>query len=352
MKRERLEVTTKKLPHLVIQGRSEMIILIRSMQRFPMKHNACGRISKRNLTPNFLSNVVVLILQKKAITPNFSQTYAEQSFQNINALKFDAQRFNKAQLQKRFPQFTVDQGCLDVKAGFLYLPPITKLLLQLLRKRNVTIKENVDIKNLEETSNEVRITTDKEMFIANKIVITAGRWVNDLLQITKNNNLSFPISLDKPQECKYFYPPKNLQEQFLPENFPVFAYLDIGIYGHPIFDKEKGALKIGYYNPPDVPRKKTKINAITDFVNECLPLLKTVPSEKVTDADQCSYDLVADDNFIIGKLPTFNNIVVGAGWRGTGYKFAPLIGKILSQLALQNGTIYDIKQFSPARFTK
>lgn len=190
------------------------------------------------------------------------------------------------------------------------------------------------------------------MFIANKIVVTAGRWINDLLQITKNNNLSFPISLDKPQECKYFYPPKNIQKQFLPENFPVFAYLDIGIYGHPIFDKEKGAVKIGYYNPPDVARKKTNINAIADFVNECLPLLKNVPSEKVADADQCSYDLVTDDNFIIGKLPRFNNIVVGAGWRGTGYKFAPLIGKILSQLALQNGTIYDIQQFSPERFSK
>jgi glycine/D-amino acid oxidase-like deaminating enzyme len=43
-------------------------------------------------------------------------------------------------------------------------------------------------------------------------------------------------------------------------------------------------------------------------------------------------------------------IVVGTGWRGTGYKFAPLVGKILSQLALQNGTVFDIQQFSPVRF--
>jgi glycine/D-amino acid oxidase-like deaminating enzyme len=50
-------------------------------------------------------------------------------------------------------------------------------------------------------------------------------------------------------------------------------------------------------------------------------------------------------------LQGFNNIIIGTGWRGTGYKFAPLIGKILSQLALQNGTIYNIKKFSPERFT-
>lgn len=83
----------------------------------------------------FFIECCCLNLAKKTITPNFSQTYAEQSFKNINALQFDALRFNKAQLQKRFPQFTVDQGCLDVKAGFLYLPPITKLLLELLKKK-------------------------------------------------------------------------------------------------------------------------------------------------------------------------------------------------------------------------
>lgn len=87
-----------------------------------------------------------------------------------------------------------------------------------------------------------------------------------------------------------------------------------------------------------------------DFVEECLPALKGARSEDVTDADQCFYDLVADDNFILGGLPGFKHIFIGTGWRGAGYKFSPLIGKILSQLALQSGTVYDIKQFSPGRF--
>jgi len=40
----------------------------------------------------------------------------------------------------------------------------------------------------------------------------------------------------------------------------------------------------------------------------------------------------------------------GVGWRGTGYKFAPWVGKVLAQLAVQRGTVYDIGRFSPARF--
>ena len=41
---------------------------------------------------------------------------------------------------------------------------------------------------------------------------------------------------------------------------------------------------------------------------------------------------------------------VGVGWRGTGYKFAPWVGRVLAQLALQDGTVYDIARFDPARF--
>ena len=93
-----------------------------------------------------------------------------------------------------------------------------------------------------------------------------------------------------------------------------------------------------------------KIKCVEDFVKECLPILKDVPSEEIADADNCWYDTVVDDDFIMGKLSTFKNIIIGTGWRGTGYKFAPLVGKILSQLALQNGTIYDVKQFATERF--
>ena len=70
----------------------------------------------------------------------------------------------------------------------------------------------------------------------------------------------------------------------------------------------------------------------------------------MTDVDQCDYDLVADDNFVLGAVPGFDNVFVGVGWRGTGYKFAPWVGRVLFELALREGTVYDIGRFSPARF--
>ena len=41
---------------------------------------------------------------------------------------------------------------------------------------------------------------------------------------------------------------------------------------------------------------------------------------------------------------------VGVGWRGTGYKFAPWVGRVLAELAVTRGTAYDIGRFAPGRF--
>jgi glycine/D-amino acid oxidase-like deaminating enzyme len=41
---------------------------------------------------------------------------------------------------------------------------------------------------------------------------------------------------------------------------------------------------------------------------------------------------------------------MGVGWRGTGYKFAPWVGRVLAECALQGGTVYDVARFDPARF--
>lgn len=137
---------------------------------------------------------------------------------------------------------------------------------------------------------------------------------------------------------------------FTTDALPVFAYLDVGIYGHPIYEGKTKGVKIGFYNPSDVKRLNTPIHDVHSFVDECIPALRDVEAVDVTDVDQCFYDLVADDNFILGNVPGFSNIYVGVGWRGTGYKYAPWVGRTLMQLAIQEGTVYEISRFSPQRF--
>jgi glycine/D-amino acid oxidase-like deaminating enzyme len=83
-----------------------------------------------------------------------------------------------------------------------------------------------------------------------------------------------------------------------------------------------------------------------------MPGLRDATVRDVEDVDGCDYDLVADDDFVLGAIPGLPNAFVGVGWRGTGYKFAPWVGRVLAESAVQGGTVYDIARFDPSRFDR
>jgi len=300
-----------------------------------------------------LVDCACLNIAKGTVTPKLDETYTAKCYDVVEGLGLRPERLSKEAFQKRYPQFDVDFGYLNSAGGYFNLRVIADTLVESLHERGVQIIENVDTDEIAEENNQVRISTNKGMFVANKVIITpGGKWANEVLDLVKGNTLQLPIKLTKP-ESRYYYPEPDQREQFLPKNFPVFAYPDVGIYGHPIADEQKGAVKVAFYEPSDFePDADGKVRGVADFVEECMPSLKSMRSETVTDADQCYYDVVDDGDFVLGGLPQYQHIFIGTGWHGAGYKFSPLVGKILTQLALQSGTVYDIKRFSPGRFTK
>ena len=298
----------------------------------------------------FLVNCGCLNIARESVTPDLEASYAEQSYRVLTGLHLRTASFTRETLRERYPQFDADLGRLDVEAGFIYVPAATQALLATLRERQVDIREEVEIVAIERQHDKIVVHTSGGQLATRNLVITAGPGTNDVLACIEGCHLRFPLSPDRPSQCKYFLPPLERLEEFTAGALPVFAYLDIGIYGHPIYPGKTPGVKIGYYNPPDVQVVNTRIHDVASFVEECMPSLRSVPSVDVSDVDQCFYDLVADDNFILGALPDMPEIAVGVGWRGTGYKYAPWVGQVLMQLSLQQGTVYDISRFEPGRF--
>src|SRR5260221_42497 len=85
-------------------------------------------------------------------------------------------------------------------------------------------------------------------------------------------------------QCKYFIPSEEKRGMFTVDALPVFAYLDVGIYGHPIYNRKTKGVKIGFYNPPDVTTVNTRIRDVHSFVDECMPALGDAAAIDVTDA--------------------------------------------------------------------
>jgi glycine/D-amino acid oxidase-like deaminating enzyme len=305
---------------------------------------------QRGSSEPFLVECGCLNLAKASVTPAISDTYAEQSYRVLQRLRLKSAAFDRKALQARFPQFDADLGRLDVEAGLLYVPTITRTLLAEIEAGGVRTEQGVPVERISQRKGRIAIETPAGERLADRLVITAGLGTNGVLARIDGCDLRLPLRPDRPSESKYFIPPPDRRDRFMPDRLPVFAYLDVGIYGHPMLEGKTPGVKIGYYNPPDVARQETRITSVRSFVAECMPELSDARVVDVEGADQCSYDLVADDDFVLGPIPDFPGAAVGTGWRGTGYKFAPLIGRTLMELALESATVEDISRFAPGRF--
>jgi sarcosine oxidase len=62
----------------------------------------------------------------------------------------------------------------------------------------------------------------------------------------------------------------------------------------------------------------------------------------------CTYTV--DRDFIIDRHPAREQVLFGCGFSGRGYKFAPVVGEILTDLALDGQTSHDIGFLRAERF--
>ena len=67
-------------------------------------------------------------------------------------------------------------------------------------------------------------------------------------------------------------------------------------------------------------------------------------------ATVCQYDMSADEHFVVGVHPSDGDTIVATGFSGHGFKFAPVVGEIIADLAANGATRHDIGFLSPARF--
>lgn len=61
------------------------------------------------------------------------------------------------------------------------------------------------------------------------------------------------------------------------------------------------------------------------------------------------YTTTPDEHFVVAKHPDHANVTVACGFSGHGFKFVPVIGEVLADLAIDGATKHPIALFDPAR---
>jgi glycine/D-amino acid oxidase-like deaminating enzyme len=65
----------------------------------------------------------------------------------------------------------------------------------------------------------------------------------------------------------------------------------------------------------------------------------------------CIYTLTPDEHFIIDHHPAYPQITIASCCSGHGFKFAPLMGRILTDFALTGKAETDLSLFRLSRFS-
>jgi len=86
------------------------------------------------------------------------------------------------------------------------------------------------------------------------------------------------------------------------------------------------------------------VGALGEAARRLLPALDPVP---VT-TERCVYDNTADTDFIVDRV---GRVVIGAGTSGHGFKFGPLLGEALADLATGTTPSIDLERFALSRAT-
>ncbi len=269
--------------------------------------------------------------------------YGRAARQSLDAAGVESEWWSATQLAERFPQFRVsnDMDILWQKdTGFLHASECVSMHLQLAEQHGVTVREDSPVTDINWQTDIPTIHTENDRFYGRKVVVTAGAWTGKLLA-----ELDLPLTVTKQQVC--YYQPTDTT-RFQSDQFPVFTEATEDgefLYGIPAFGSGVKMARHGRGQSvsPDTCERTPDtdyIAHIDDYVQERIPELG-----KTTHAEVCLYTETPDEDFIIDVHPNCPDVLIAAGFSGHGFKFCSLVGRIMSELTLNEKTDFDIHPF-------
>ncbi len=253
-----------------------------------------------------------------------------------------------AQVEDRWPQFRLagsEQAIYQEQSGLVDAAKANATHIALARAAGASILDQTPVRALHPRGEQVEVVTDDEIYLAERVVVTADAWTNELL-----GDLGRTLPLTVTQEQVTYYATPHLRD-FAPDRFPVFMWHGAhNFYGFPVYGEvatklgqhmggpEVTALSRGFESDPVREQRQR------DFLAEHLPAFGGPELYSKT----CLYTIPPDQHFVLDTLPEHPQVSVAIG-AGHAFKFASLIGQVLAELALHGKSTYPIDAFAVDR---
>lgn len=242
------------------------------------------------------------------------------------------------EITARWPGFRVAEGfhgVFEKRAGYLEVEACVLAHLHEARAAGAELLTECSAIEWRASGSGVIVVTERGEFSAGALIIAAGPWAGSLL-----NELDLqlvvrrkPVFWFEAMETAYS----------AARGSPCFLFeLPGGIfYGMPQIDPSgvKAAEHTGGVAVSDPLSLNREIEPaerrrVEEFLAECLPQV----SRRQTRHSVCMYTMSPDAQFIVDRHPQHANVAFAAGLSGHGFKFTPVLGEALADLALEGKT--------------
>ena len=257
-----------------------------------------------------------------------------------------------AELMRRFPAFRLPPDYVAVvqpDGGFVEVEPSIAAHVALATAAGAQVRSGERVRAIEPRAGSVRIVTDRGMVEAGAAIVTAGAWTKSLLP-----GLAGPLRATR-EVMAWFEP----TDAGLFSAFPVFL-LESRHGMHYGFPPQGGVgigagIKVAKHHHRNETVDPDRYDRTVSAADEALiraAVADHLPAANgaLLAAQTCLYTMTPDGDFLIDRVPGAENVVVASPCSGHGFKFAPVIGEILADLATAAATRHDIARFSLARF--
>ncbi|MFL5240844.1 MAG: N-methyl-L-tryptophan oxidase [Gemmataceae bacterium] len=260
------------------------------------------------------------------------------------------EHLQSGEIRRRYPQFRFGDeysGMLERSAGILFVDDCVQAHLAEARGLGATLRDREPVIAWKANPREVVVQTEKDRYVADRLVITAGPWARQLLA-------AFGAHLTVMRQLVFWFGAVE-ERAFRRDAFPLFiADTAFGhFYGIPALNAN-GVKVAQHYGAPELlsPAEIQRTVSAKDeepvrcFIRAHLP----GADGPRRDASVCIYTLTPDRHFLIDLHPEHANVVVAAGFSGHGFKFSSVVGEVLADLAEKGRTDLPIDRFRLTRF--
>jgi sarcosine oxidase len=254
----------------------------------------------------------------------------------------ELERLPAAEIQYRYPAFRVPDdfiGLLEPAAGWLDVDAALLGMQKRASELGAELCLDEAVTSWESRDGGIVVRTRTREIHARRLVITAGAWTAQILR-----GLRIPIRIVR-KTFVWFNP--LLAAEFAEGSIPIFGFPPNSFYGFPNIGGQgvKVAEHLGgeeIARPEEVePAGDRDHRSILEIATRFLPGLAGEPpgdSSRIIKSSTCLYSMTPDEHFILDVHPEHPSVVFAAGFSGHGFKFAPVIGEAMADLALEGQT--------------